>query len=203
MRDWHVAHGGVELIFVEANDREIMSGLAAHHVDVAIVFTASLNSLVAALPLFEERLVVAVSTGNELASKEAVRWKDIAQHPILLRSWNGSNAYREFEAGLIGFGADFRPQKASYLTILSLVAINEGVCLLTEGYADLGFPDVVFLPVAEINATLSLSLAWWPETEDAVEGFSCPGSGKTFGTSTIWTGLGGLKDRTAGFGVSS
>ena len=50
--------------------------------------------------------------------------------------------------------------------------MNEGVCLLMEDYADLGFPDVVFVPIAEINATLSLSLAWWPETEDAVVGGS-------------------------------
>ena len=170
LRNWRLIHPGVELNLVEADNFEILSSLLSHHVDAAVLFTQTVNSRVTALTLFHEKLALATNEKHPLARRRGVRWEELAPFRLLVRSWEGSQAYREIQAALVGPGAEFRAHNVSYLALLGLVAMGEGVSIVLESHAALSIPGVVFVPIDEPNAEISVSLVWSPDVEDPVVG---------------------------------
>ena len=170
VRDWRAKHCDVELRFQENHDREIISALCARQCDVAILFKPTVNGRVESLDLFVEKLLLASPCEGPLAEKDHLTWADIAGQRLLVRSWEGSQAYREIQSALVGPSADFRPHAVSTLALLGLVAMSEGVMIVLESHATLGIPGVAFVPINEPNATVSVSLAWSPDIENPVVG---------------------------------
>ena len=114
--EWRALHPTIDLQLWEMNDREILTALNSRQVDVGIMFTPSVGSRVESLTLFTERLMLAVDDAHPLSARAAVSWDDMRHLRLLVRSWDGSQAYREIQASLIGSHAEFRPQHASYTT---------------------------------------------------------------------------------------
>ena len=170
IREWRAEHCDVELRFQESHDREIILALRARQCDVAILFKATVSKRIESLELFVEKLMLASACEGPLAKKRRLTWADIAGQRLLVRSWEGSQAYREIQSALVGPSADFRPHAVSTLALLGLVAMGEGVSIVLESHAALGIPGVAFVPIDEPNAAVSVSLAWSPDIENPVVG---------------------------------
>ena len=69
--------------------------LNSRQVDVGVLFTPSVGERVESLTLFTERLMLAVDEAHPLSSRAAVFWADMRHLQLLVRSWDGSQTYRE------------------------------------------------------------------------------------------------------------
>jgi DNA-binding transcriptional LysR family regulator len=166
---WKLAHPKVDLALSEMTDNEAFASLRARRVDVAIVHTpgpADINTHL----LLEEHIFVAAAEDHPLARRQALRWQDVRTEPLLIRGSPAGESARSIVLNLLGSGVDLRIQKSGSIDLLNLVAIGEGVALLCESHAEIGFPGIEYVKVAEDNAKVFLELAWLPALDDPVAG---------------------------------
>ena len=145
-------------------------GLRERELSAIVGLCPVLPPEVATQQLWVEPLLLAVPTSHPLAKAERIGWREMRSLPLLVRSWSGSNAYHEFQARLVGAGADFRPHQAGTFNLLNLVAVGEGAMFAMDYHREMAVDGVVLRPIDEPDATISVVLAWDPESEDPVAG---------------------------------
>lgn len=170
LASWRAAFPEVDLTIREGNQRELAVGLSERRLDVALVTGHEMWVQVAAVPIFRERLVAAVSSEHALVVRQTLDWASLMAETILVQGWDDNQTQREFYATLLGSGARFAVHAASKQTILALVGIGAGIALVTDSQAEVAFPGVVFKAIDEPNAWLDFGLVWLPESEDPVVG---------------------------------
>ena len=167
---WRDKHPEVALELVEIDDRALLVGIRERELGAIVSFCPVLPPGLATQQLWIERLLIALSASHPLAKAERIGWREMRSLPLLVRSWCGSNAYHELQARLVGAGADFRPHVAGMFNLFNLVSIGEGAVFAMDYHREMGVDGVVFRPIDEPDATISVALAWDPESEDPVTG---------------------------------
>jgi DNA-binding transcriptional LysR family regulator len=170
LKTWRKRHPEIELVVSELNDRDIAGALEERRLDVALVPSFTLWPRVAAIPLYDERIVAALPAGHPLTARETLDWVALAAETILVQGWEESQVQREFFARFLGSGARFRAHAASKQSVFALVAAGFGATLAAASQSEVTFPDVVFRPIGEPDASFRVDLAWLPETEEPAVG---------------------------------
>lgn len=127
--EWRRAHPAVALDLLEIDDCALLVGLRERELSAAICFCPMLPDEIATEQLWVESLFVALPASHELADCERIGWPELRFVPLLVRSWSGSNAYREMQAQLVGPGANLRPIAADTFNLLNLVPVGEGAMI--------------------------------------------------------------------------
>ena len=120
--------------------------------------------------MYSERLIAALPVGHPLTARDTLDWPSLAKETILVQGWEESQAQREFYAGLLGSGANFRAHAASKQSVFALVGAGYGITLAVDSQSEATFPDVVFKPIDEPDASLRVDLIWLPELEEPAVG---------------------------------
>ena len=167
---WRAEHPAVALELTEIDDRALLVGLRERELSAIVGLCPVLPPEVATQELWIERLLIALPASHPLAEAERIGWPEMRSLPLLVRSWCGSNAYHEMQARLVGAGADFRPHMAGIFNLLNLVSIGEGGMFTIDYHQEMHVDGVVFRPIDEPDAKISVALAWDPESEDPVAG---------------------------------
>ncbi len=167
---WRAANSGVTLTIFEGNQRELALGLKEHRLDVALVTGHAIWPHVTAVPIFRERMMVALPSHHELAARPILDWNALRGETILVQGWNGNQTQREFYSTFLGSEAEFQVNAASEETIFALVGIGAGIALVTESQSEVSIADVTFRPIADANAWVDFGLVWRPEVEDPLIG---------------------------------
>jgi DNA-binding transcriptional LysR family regulator len=170
LRDWHQRYPDVDLTLYEMNERDIVTAIEERRLDVAFMTKHTLWPHAAAVPLWRERLLVALPKNHQLLRHRALGWDELRNETFLVQGWDESQTAREFFASFLGSGVRYRAHAASKQSVLSLVAAGFGITLVTKSQAEVRLPGVVFRPIGEENAWVEVRLAWVPENEEAVVG---------------------------------
>ncbi len=119
--------------------RLFMTALRSGTIDVAIVTGEATERDDGTLPLWSERILLALTEGHPLADRETIFWTDLRGENVLLSDCDHG---REFEDILISklVSSEDRPKierhDVSRDTLKSLVSLGFGVGLVTE--SDIG-----------------------------------------------------------------
>lgn len=167
---WRENHPDVALTIVEMNDRDLPMLLEQRRLDAALIPSYMTWTHAAALPIYRERIVVALPASHPLTSHAAVNWSRLAEETFLVQGWGENQAQREFYASFLGGGVKFQAHACSKQSILALVGAGYGITLATQSQAEATFPGVVFKAIDESNAWVRVDLTWMPETEDPAVG---------------------------------
>jgi DNA-binding transcriptional LysR family regulator len=133
--DFRQRFPSVELGLVEMSRTHLMSALRNGTIDTAIVTGEATERNGRPLPLWSERILLALTEGHPLADRETIYWTDLRDETILLSQCDQE---REFEDILISKLApsENRPRierhDVNRDTIKSLVGLGFGVGLVTE-----------------------------------------------------------------------
>jgi DNA-binding transcriptional LysR family regulator len=82
--EFHAAHPGIELLVVEAGSHQLVRQLVSGEVDLALVVLPITDAGVAATPLFDDPLVLAVAPGHALAGRRRVGVRDLDGLPLVM-----------------------------------------------------------------------------------------------------------------------
>jgi DNA-binding transcriptional LysR family regulator len=171
LTEWRQKSSNIMLTVSEMNDRDLVLALDERRLDVALAPRSVLPAHVPKLPVYRERLFVAVPLDHALTGELAPLTKSaLVGEIILVQGWEESQGEREFLAPLLGNEVLFQSHAASRQSILALVSAGYGISIGTESEATAGFPGVLFRPIDEKDAVLMLELAWLPETEEPAVG---------------------------------
>jgi len=167
---WHKGHPEVLLSIAELSCREICSALEGRRLDAALLPSFMLWPHAAALPVYQERLVVALRVEHPLSARSALDWASLVDETILVQGWAGNEAQREFFGSLLGSDVQFQSHAASRQSLLALVSAGFGVAIIPLSQSQAFCPGLIFKPIDEPNARCRIDLAWMPETEEPVVG---------------------------------
>ena len=160
----------IELVMVESSRERLVTALRNGAIDVAIVAgeTQLLDSK--AVPLWSERIVVALPDSHQLTAGETVFWTDLRAETVLLSIYDPRS---EFEDLLISklISPDDRPRielhEVSRGIIKCLVSVGFGVSLVTESDMGGNFSDLVYRELRDGTGPSRIGYyAHWREDND-------------------------------------
>ncbi len=168
--EWREKHPEVVLTVSEMNEWEIQTAVRERRIDVALMTSHTLWPDAVTVPLYRERMVVAMASEHALSAREALDWEGLRKETFLVQGWDNSQSAREFYASFMGGGVRFHTHAASKQCVFALVGAGFGITLATKSQSEVVFPGVVYRPIREENAWVQVELVWCPNAEDPAVG---------------------------------
>jgi DNA-binding transcriptional LysR family regulator len=162
LQDFKQSKKEVEIVTVEGTRNRLFSGLSNGAIDIVIVTGDSGNSRFDSLPLWSERVIVALPESHPLAENEIVYWTDLRGETFLLSQRDPGPEIQDILVAKLAAPGD-RPRvvrhDASGENIKSLVGAGFGVSLMCEASIGGKFNGVVYREARDGNGPTSISYA--------------------------------------------
>ncbi|MFV3077614.1 LysR family transcriptional regulator [Niveispirillum fermenti] len=160
----------VELGIKEGSRRQLLEGLAIYEIDIAFLLGQAPVDDCSLLPLWTEQIVAALPEQHLLAGRSQLSWPDLKGETIQIsRRDPGPELLDLLKSKVVspGDALGICQQDVSLESLLTLVGMGRGVTLLTEAYAGLQVPGVVYRELHDgTSPTLVRSSAYWNEAND-------------------------------------
>ena len=169
---FHHAHPRVEITLVEDNSDRLIERVRIGTADFALIGAAGAPPPgLGAFPIVSERLVVAVSPGHALATRDRVTLADITAYPIVcLPEGTGIRTVLDQACVAGGIRPDVVLQASAPGAVADLASRGLGVAVLSESMvAD--DDRLVVLPVEDITTPAVLALVWTTSASPALRQF--------------------------------
>lgn len=163
LRSFRQGYPEVVLDLVSATSLEQAELLAGNEIDLGFVYWLPKGQPIQSLQFMEEELMLAVSKSSPLAKRKTLTLKDLNDYPIVWFPRAGSPGYYDLIASPFArSGCSFNviQEGNNESTMLSLVSADIGATFITESAMRRKPDDVVFIPVCDLKATLSIKAMW-------------------------------------------
>jgi len=167
---WRKTHPGVTLTVAEMGDGDLAGAVEARRLDVAVTPRHGVWKQAASMPLYRDKLLVALREDHPACSQPSLSRDDLQRENILIQEWEDSQAGREFYAFVLGAGTNTRAHAASKPSIFALVRAGFGIAFATGAEVATPVPGVIFKPIDDPGASVEMVLAWHAGLEDPVIG---------------------------------
>ena len=160
----------VTVAVVERSRSQLIASLASKEMDIAIVAGEIDPKFGDAMPLWSERIMVAVPEEHSLASRARIDWTDLKGERFLLSSRDPGPEIHDFLMARLAARGD-RPtifkNDVSREYILGMVSTGQGISLLHECATGAVYPGVVYREVYGNDKPVRVgSVAYWNHTND-------------------------------------
>lgn len=157
----------VQTYLVDGSSDHLISNLASSAIDVAFVMEDNPRWDDQSLPVWSERVVVAVPEAHPLSSRDAVHWSELRHEPLLLPQRGPGPELLKLLVSKVGCSEPCRlvRQDVGLDRLLTLVGAGWGVLLAMEGATGVVHPGVIYREVHDTEGPTRLSFrAYWRET---------------------------------------
>jgi len=162
----------VPIQLFEGSPPDLLSALREHRIDLALTVLEVTSPEFATLRLWDEPLVAALPSPHPLASNEVVTWADLSEAPLIVRTWESGSVLYTFLAGRIAPDT-YLPADQHFVSrevLLGLVGLGFGATVMGASATGASYPDVVFRPIAEPNASVPVTAAWLVGNDNPLRG---------------------------------
>lgn len=166
---YHRLHPGVSMHIVEGASANNVSALLKRELDVGFIMDTSPAEGCDVLPLWSERIFVALPKGHAMCAKPIIDWHDLRSETIIVRRSEGDAVLCErVEAWLTdnGHTATIEKLDVGRESQMNLVAIGLGIALTSEATIASAFPNVEFRPIAGEREFIRYCAAWLPQNDN-------------------------------------
>ena len=156
----------VDVHMVDGGREKLLGDLTANALDIAIMTAARVGWDDSRLPLWSERVIVAVATQHLLGARNVIRWPELANERFLISHGGlGPELEQLLAAKLHGLGPQrLLHQDVGLDRLLSLVGAGRGVLLTLEGTTGIHFDGVVYREIHDGDGPTRLNfMAYWRE----------------------------------------
>jgi DNA-binding transcriptional LysR family regulator len=162
----------VEIALVEMSRTRLMTALRSGIVDSAIVTGEAAQGDGATLPLWSERILLALPEGHPLADRETIYWTDLREATVLLSQCDQGREFEEILMSKLASSADrarIQRHNVSRDTLKSLVSLGFGVGLVTESDIGSSLPGLIFRELRDGTgpSRIGFSAHWRAENDNA------------------------------------
>ncbi|HVZ06629.1 LysR family transcriptional regulator [Rhodopila sp.] len=139
----------VETYIVDGSSEHLLSDLASSAIDVAFVADGNSQWTDKMLPVWSERVVVAIPADHPLSAHEVVQWHELRKERLLVPQRGPGPEFMKLLALKIGNPQSYRVIRhdTGLDRLLTLVGVGWGLLLALEGATGATFPGVTFREV--------------------------------------------------------
>lgn len=168
--NWRDTYPDVEIECVEADRGALLAGLDSGEIDIAFLLGEIRHADLRILPLWSERIFLALSTINPLAKSEIIHWTDLRCQRVLLPVADPGAELRDMllgRLGALGRQPEIHMRRSSRETLLSTLGGGLDVTIVCEGSIGARYPEVVYRPIhGEQGQALAGYSAYWRDERD-------------------------------------
>ncbi|MCC8952741.1 LysR family transcriptional regulator [Bradyrhizobium sp. Pear77] len=164
LREYRRSRPAVQLRLTDMETPRQLDALAEGRLDVALIRPRpSYAAGLAAQVIHREALCLALAADHPLARKRTLRASDLGNEPFLVPQLTeslGFGSYLERLATVGSFTVTMVHDVCDFVTALTMAAGGYGVVLGPESMRALGFPEIVFRPLADFPEKVELAVAF-------------------------------------------
>lgn len=157
----------VETFLVDGSSNYLLSGVANSAIDIAFVSEGSPKWDGKSLPVWSERVVLAIPNAHPLARRDIIRWSDLRDEAMLIPSRGPGPEFLKLLVRKIGYSESCRIIRHDIQLdrFLTLVGAGWGLMLALEGATGAIYPGVTFREVHDTERPARLGFhAYWHQT---------------------------------------
>lgn len=161
----HFPNVGLQL--VDGSSDHLISDLASSVIDIAFIADDELKWDDKSLPVWSERVVVAVPEGHLFYQQDIVHWSELRYETLLVPQRGPGPEFLKLLARKVGSSEPCRllRQDVGLDRLLTMVATGWGVLLALEGATGATYPGVIFREVHDSEGVTRLTFrAFWRRT---------------------------------------
>lgn len=154
---------GLELSFLEETSIDQLVALRHHRVDVAFLTEVDDAPGAESEHLWDERIFVAMPEKHSLATRDAVTWEELRDEAFVVRAYGSGPVVYAWLAGKLhpgGYAPRIRQHAVGRENLLGLVGAGFALTVVAQSAIALALPGVVYRPVADADASVSIRMAW-------------------------------------------
>ncbi len=157
----------VETRLVDGSSDHLISDLSSSAIDVAFVAEGNPRWEGKSLPVWSERVVVALPENHSLSNHDAIHWHDLKSESLLLPQRGPGAEFLKLLASKLG---GLEPGRLLHHDValdrlLTLVSADWGILIALEGATGVSYPGVVFREVHDNDAPTRVNFhAYWRQT---------------------------------------
>lgn len=161
--EYRIRAPDLDLSFVEGPSADQLAALRRHCVDVAFLTAVENAPGAESEHLWDESVYVGLPEQHPLAACESLSWVDLREYAFVVRAYgSGPVMYTWLAARLSGGG--YAPNISQHdvcrESLLGLVGAGYALTVVSQSATALHVPGVVFRPISDNNATMSVRMAW-------------------------------------------
>lgn len=164
LEEYSRRHPDVELCFVDGSSEHLFNDLEGSAIDLAFIADQSPRWSDLILPVWSERLVVAIPSDHALADHEAILWSDLRDERILVSQRGPGSEFLRLIVARLGYPmpCNVRCHDVGLDRLLSLVGLGRGLVLALEGASGAAYPGVVLREMHDGDGATRLAFrAYW------------------------------------------
>jgi len=160
---------GVELDIQDGGRREHLRAIRARQLDIAF-FTG--NAPVAGCDVEEfwrERVHVAMVVNHPLASSNALDWPQLRDERFIVSTMEPGPEVHDYIVRRVADYSTYPDVTARHVTVetlMHMVAIGEGITLVSEGWTSMAHPDLAMRPLTAAEDIVPFSAVWSPSSDN-------------------------------------
>jgi DNA-binding transcriptional LysR family regulator len=160
---------GVQIIILDGGRREHLRAIRVRQLDIAF-FTG--NAPVAGCDVEEfwrERVHVAMSAEHPLADSNAVDWPQLRQEQFIVSTMEPGPEVHDYIVRRIADYSTYPEVTYRHVTVetlMHMVAIGEGITLVSEGWTSMAHPDLAMRPLTAAEDIVPFSAVWSPSSDN-------------------------------------
>ncbi len=167
--EYHHRFPEVDVYTVDGSHDQLLRALTGHAVDVAVMTTVRLGWDDRALPLWSERVILALPEHHALAAHSVIRWQQLASERVLLPQHGpGPELERLLTTKLHDTNTHHVLHQNSGLDrLLSLVSAKNGLLLMLEGGTGMRCEGVTYREIHDDDGPTRLNFeACWRQSNN-------------------------------------
>ncbi|WP_044591847.1 LysR family transcriptional regulator [Bradyrhizobium sp. LTSPM299] len=161
----------VKFCMVERSQAYLANALRNGTLDVAIITHGSPSLDTISLPLWDERVMVALAETHPLAQRQAIYWTDLRNETVLLSQCDMGREFQDLLTTKLASPAE-RPnitvQSVGLPIVKSLVSLGFGISLVAECEAGITFSGLTYREIRDGTgpSTIAYSAQWSTENDN-------------------------------------
>ncbi len=159
----HERHSRVEIELELGTASAQLTGILGGRLDLAFMTGKPSIPGGCTLPLWSERVLVALPEGHALASHDQVGWNALRTQQFIVASTGPGPEISDYlitHLSELGFHPDVQVRSVDREMLINMVSLGFGVTLTTESTLGTKYPGVIFRPVGDPVETVLSSAIW-------------------------------------------
>lgn len=157
----------VRTCLVDGSSAHLISDLTNSAIDIAFIADGDIRWDSKSLPVWSERVVVALPADHSLSAREELQWQDLKNETILLPQRGPGQEFQKLLLEHVGHPpvCDLQRHDVSLDRLLTLVGCGIGLLIALEGATGASYPGVTFREIHGGDAPTRVGFsAIWRET---------------------------------------
>ncbi len=170
---YHSRFPTLDISFLEGASIDQLTALRQHRVDVAFLTGVEDAPGAESEQLWAEQIYIAIPEAHGLAEHDALTWAELRDQAFVVRAFGSGPVIYAWLAGKLhpgGYAPNIRQHAVGRETLLGLVSAGFALTVVTEAAIAVRHPGVVYRPVTDNDATVSVRMAWMENNENPALG---------------------------------